>query len=150
MVGAQMSDKGLKDREVGYGRPPQATRFQPGRSGNPRGRPKGSRSVGAILKGVMSQKVTVSEGGRVRRVSRVELMLLRLVNDAARGDPRATKLALELNDRYGQPTDRDAQSIELSADDLEILAAYSTQGLDPCAGQGEDQKEVERRDGNGL
>ena len=27
--------------EVGYGKPPQATRFQPGKSGNPKGRPKG-------------------------------------------------------------------------------------------------------------
>ena len=31
--------------EVGYGKPPQATRFQPGKSGNPKGRPKGSRKA---------------------------------------------------------------------------------------------------------
>ena len=55
-----MTDEGSKDCEVGYGRPPKATRFTPGKSGNPRGRPKGSRSVGAILKGVMSQKVRTS------------------------------------------------------------------------------------------
>jgi hypothetical protein len=78
------------------------------------------------------------EGHRLGRrpdagVSRIELMLLGFVNDAARGDPHATKLALELNDRYGQPIDGDAQSVELSADDPEILAAYSTQGLDPYA-----------------
>ena len=103
-----------------------------------------------ILKGVMSQKVTVSEGGRMRRVSRVELMLLRLVNDAARGDPRATKLALELNDRYGQPTEGGVQSGELSTDDMEILAAYSTQGLDSWTEQGQDQKEAESLDGDGL
>jgi Family of unknown function (DUF5681) len=143
-----MSDEGLKDAEVGYGRPPKATRFAPGESGNPRGRPKGSRSVGSILKGIMSQKVNVSEGGRRRRVSRVELMLLRLVNDAAHGDPRATKLALELHDRYGQSTDGGVQSEELSSDDLEILAAYSTQGLNPWADQGHDQQEVESRDGD--
>jgi Family of unknown function (DUF5681) len=137
-----MTDERSKDCEVGYGRPPKATRFAPGKSGNPRGRPKGSRSVGAILKGVMSQKVTVSEGGRMRRVSRVELMLLRLVNNAARGDPRATKLALELNDRYGQPTEGGIRSEELSADDREILAAYSLQARDPGAGQGEDQEEA--------
>jgi hypothetical protein len=91
------------DYEVGYRRPPRASQFQPGTSGNPRGRRKGSRSVGAILNGIMSQKVTVSEGGRTRRVSRLEVMLLRLANDAARGDARVTKLLLELNDRYGQP-----------------------------------------------
>jgi Family of unknown function (DUF5681) len=145
-----MSDEGLKDREVGYGRPPKATRFAPGRSGNPRGRPKGSRSVGAILKGIMSQKVTVTEGGRMRRLSRLEVMLLRLANDAARGDPRAMKLALELNDRYGQPTEGGVQSEELSADDREILAAYSLQARDPGAGQGEDQEEAETLNSDGL
>ena len=145
-----MSDGGLKDCEVGYGRPPKATRFAPGKSGNPRGRPKGSRSVGAVLKGIMSQKVTVSEGGRMRRVSRVELMLLRLVNDAARGDPRATKLALEFNDRYSQPTEGGGQSEELSADDLKILATHSTQDLDPREDRDQDQKEAESIDGDGL
>jgi hypothetical protein len=104
---------------------------QAGRHASTIDRQMESRSVGAILKGIMSQKVTVSEGGRMRRVSRIELMLLGFVNDAARGDPHATKLALEVNDRYSQPIDGDAQSVELSADDLEILAAYSTQGLDP-------------------
>jgi len=145
-----MNDDGAKDCEIGYGRPPKATRFAPGNSGNPRGRPKGSRSVGAILKGIMTQKVTVTEGGRMRRVSRLEVMLLRLANDAARGDARVTKLLLELNDRYGQPAEGGVQSSELSSDDREILAAYSTQGLDPWVNQGQDRKEAESIDGDGL
>jgi hypothetical protein len=144
-----MSDEGL-DRLVGYGRPPRAMRFQPGRSGNPRGRPKGSRSVGAILKSIMSQRVAVSEGGQVRRVSRLEVMLLRLANDAARGDARVTKLLLELNDRYGQPDEGNVQSEELSADDLKILAAYSSRARDPDPDQGKEPKEVESIDGDGL
>lgn len=31
--------------EVGYGKPPSATRFKPGQSGNPHGRPKGSKNI---------------------------------------------------------------------------------------------------------
>jgi hypothetical protein len=138
------------DYEVGYRRPPRASQFQPGTSGNPRGRRKGSRSVGAILNGIMSQKVTVSEGGRTRRVSRLEVMLLRLANDAARGDARVTKLLLELNDRYGQPIDGGGQSQELSSDDLKILAAYSAQNLDSRANRGQHQKEAESVDGEGV
>jgi Family of unknown function (DUF5681) len=143
-----MNGEGLKDCGVGYGRPPKATRFAPGTSGNPRGRPKGSRSVGAILKGIMSQKVLVSEGGRMRRLPRLEVMLLRLANDAARGDPRAMKLALELSDRYGQPIEGGVQSEELSADDLQILAAYALQARDPDTDQGEDQEEAETLNGD--
>lgn len=30
--------------EVGYGKPPLASRFKPGRSGNPRGRPRGAKN----------------------------------------------------------------------------------------------------------
>jgi hypothetical protein len=30
---------------VGYGRPPQHTQFQPGRSGNPKSRAKGSKNL---------------------------------------------------------------------------------------------------------
>jgi hypothetical protein len=138
------------DYEVGYRRPPRASQFQPGTSGNPRGRRKGSRSVGAVLQSILSQKLTVAERGRTRRVTRLEIMLLQLANDAARGDPRAMKLLLELNDRYGQPTDGDVQSEELSADDLEILAAYSAQALDSRADRGEGPKEVERSDGEGI
>jgi Family of unknown function (DUF5681) len=145
-----MNDEGSKDCEVGYGRPPKASRFAPGKSGNPRGRPKGSRSVGAILNGIMSQKVTVSEGGRTRRVSRLEVMLLRLANDAARGDARITKLLLELNDRYGQPIEGGDPSEELSSDDLKILAAYSTQSLVSRADRGQQQKEAESVDGEGV
>lgn len=38
---------GAEEFEVGYCKPPQANRFKPGKSGNPRGRPRGSRSRGS-------------------------------------------------------------------------------------------------------
>jgi hypothetical protein len=55
-----------------------------------------------------------------------------------------------LNDRYAQQIEGSTQSVELSADDLEILAAYSTQGLDPHLDQVQDQQEAERIDGDAL
>ena len=116
--------------DIGYRRPPKASQFQPGRSGNPRGRPKGGRKVGAVLQELMNAKVTVTEHGRTRRVSRLEVMLLQLANDATRGDPRALKLILDVADRYGRQAEGSVQSEDMTSEDLEILADY-LQRADP-------------------
>ena len=47
--------------QVGYGRPPQHTRFPKGQSGNPKGRPKGSRALASIWLRAMNEKVTINE-----------------------------------------------------------------------------------------
>jgi len=112
------------DDSVGYGRPPTATRFVPGKSGNPKGRPKGARSVGAILQDVVRQKITVTEGGKTRRVPAIEGMLRRLANDALRGDAGAVKLLLSLVDRYGDSPEAAIKLVDVLAEDREILEQY--------------------------
>ena len=88
------------DYEVGYGRPPIATRFAAGNRANPNGRPRGSQSNGAVLRDIMRQKVAVSEHGKTRRISTREVILRRLASDAMRSDPAAVKLLISLVDRY--------------------------------------------------
>jgi hypothetical protein len=83
--------RGSSDYVVGYGRPPKATQFPPGKSGNHKGRPPGSRTVGALLQEILREKIPVTENGVSRRVPRLKVMILRLANDALRGDPRAVK-----------------------------------------------------------
>src|SRR5829696_4062755 len=56
------------DYEVGYKKPPVHTRFQKGKSGNPRGRPKGSANYLTLLRRVLAQKVTISDGGNTRKI----------------------------------------------------------------------------------
>ena len=82
--GAQMGDY-----EVGYRRPPKATRFQPGRSGNPKGRPRGRKNVSTILKDALYKPVVVTENGRKRKIPAVEALMMRMMRQALEGDLRA-------------------------------------------------------------
>jgi hypothetical protein len=111
-----------QDYVVGYRRPPKATKFMPGKSGNPGGRPKGSRSVGAILNGVIRQRITVTENGKTRRLTVLDVALRRLVNDAMRNDPRALKLLLSLVERYQDAPESELHLEKIVAEDRAILA----------------------------
>lgn len=109
---------------VGHGRPPKATQFKKGASGNPRGRPKKVRSVGAILREALSRKISVQENGATRKVLALDVIIRRLVNDAARGVPHSMKHLFLLLDRYGESAQTDIDAAALSADDRAILDSY--------------------------
>lgn len=93
---------GTGDYEVGYARPPVATRFPPGRSGNPRGRPKGAKSIGQVLRAALLRRVVIHENGRAKRIRLQDAIIQGLVHDAARRNLNATKLLFALMDRYGE------------------------------------------------
>jgi len=112
---------GPKD-EVGYRRPPAATRFRPGRSGNPSGRRKGARNLATILAAALAEPVAIGEDGS-RRVSKLEAVIERLVERAASGEPRATQLLLALAQaQEDKKPKRPAEAETLSADDAFVLA----------------------------
>jgi hypothetical protein len=83
---------------VGFGKPPEHSRFRKGRSGNPAGRPKGALDLGALLEKALAEKVVVKDAaGRRRAISKGEAAAIQLANKAAGGaDPRATKLVIDL------------------------------------------------------
>lgn len=48
------------DYEVGFGKPPKHTQFEKGRSGNPKGRPKGSKNIPMLVREIFDEKVLVN------------------------------------------------------------------------------------------
>jgi hypothetical protein len=82
--------------EIGYRKPPTRTRFQPGRSGNPRGRPRGAKNLDTILRELAARQITVTEGGKSKRMSLLEALLRRLSGRALQGDHRSMRMLLDV------------------------------------------------------
>ena len=103
------SDDDVHDeRPVGYGNPPRHTRFKPGQSGNPRGRPKGSKNLRSIVETRASEKVMVTLNGEPREMTRKDLIVSSLMAKAAKGDIPALRLALPLLERSEEAGDLEA------------------------------------------
>jgi len=79
---------------VGYKKTPASSRFKPGKSGNPKGRPKNSKNFATTLQKELETLVEVTENGRKKTITKREAVVKQLVNKAASGDPRATPLLL--------------------------------------------------------
>jgi hypothetical protein len=84
------------DYEVGYGKPPRGAGFKKGQSGNPRGRPPGSKNLTTLLNDTLNEPVTITENGRRRKISKREAVIKQLVNKSASADPRSLKILLDL------------------------------------------------------
>ena len=82
--------------EVGYRKPPVHSRFPKGKSGNPRGRPRGSTNYLNVLRRVLGQKVTVVEDGKRRSIPKIEAAMTQLLNKAAQGDTQAFQATLKV------------------------------------------------------
>lgn len=108
--------------EVGYGKPPRHSRWRPGRSGNLRGRPRGTKNLATDLTEELAERVEVREGQRALTLSKQRLMLKANVARACKGDPRATALVMALIARLLEAETE--APLGLSGEDQDILAAF--------------------------
>ena len=107
-----------------YRNPPEATRFKPGQSGNPSGRPKGIRSVDKELEAALRQVVRVRVGARFVKMTRLEAMTRTLADKAAAGDPRIVRLLLDrLSAADARAAEEPQAQADFSAADREVIAA---------------------------
>ncbi len=108
------------DYQVGYRRPPISNRFKPGRSGNPRGRPKGKKNVATILEQELHKPIVITSHGRKKTVSVLEAAVRRLLEEALVGDLGALKLLLSLLERTELESGQ-TMAAEMGADDAKII-----------------------------
>lgn len=114
-----MADDG-KDDAVGYKHPPPHTRFRPGHSGNPTGRPKRKPTFRAAL--LVELAATMPGKDPQRAGSKLQALVKTLVDTTIAGDARAQSLLIGALARMGDAEENEAAS--LTADDQEILDAY--------------------------
>ena len=82
---------------VGFRKPPKASQFRKGESGNKSGRRKGSKNTTTLLTEALAEEVIVTENGRRRRLTKRELMVKVLADKCVAGDLRAVALAIRLD-----------------------------------------------------
>jgi hypothetical protein len=103
--------------KVGYGRPPKANQFKPGKSGNPKGRPKGSLNLVSDLAAELGEQINVREDGRTRRISKQRALIKSLLAKGIQGDVRAAAAVLAL---YARVNTDGADDGSTSIDDAEM------------------------------
>lgn len=108
----------------GYKRPPTATRWKKGQSGNPSGRKRGTLNLRTDLLAELAEVIQINEGGTARRITKQRALLKSLAARGIKGDARAANLILNLIVRLLEPDRQPAIAEDVSAEDEVILKAY--------------------------
>jgi hypothetical protein len=110
---------------IGYKQPPERTRFQPGQSGNPKGRPKHVRNFKTDLREELGEVIPVREGGRDMKISKQRAFIKALVAAAIKGDMRATNALVSFCTKaFGSDQQEEDVIPAPNSEDLEILEAF--------------------------
>lgn len=142
--GADKADTIVPSEGVGYGRPPVVSRFKPGQSGNPKGRPRGSKNkrpalneerLKSIIIGEAYRSIVVNEGTKQVTIPMAQAVMRSIAVNAAKGQSRSQKLFTDLlaetekadKALYDEATQA---AIEYKIEWEQILAARKRLGID--------------------
>jgi hypothetical protein len=111
---------------VGYGKPPKASQFKKGQSGNPKGRPKGQKNLKTDLEEELQGAITVTEGGKKASVSKQRALIKALLAKGLSGDIRAMSVVIGLMLKVIDPQGVPSGVVDLPTGDLDILERFLT------------------------
>jgi hypothetical protein len=87
-------DKKNGNYEIGFGKPPKNTQFRKGLSGNAKGRPRGSRNLATVMDEALGERIAITENGRRKTATKLQVIVKQIVNRAAQGDYRSTQMLM--------------------------------------------------------
>ena len=76
---------------IGHKKPPIATRFAPGKSGNNRGRPRKPTNPMEVITTELDRKITVTVDGKTQRYTTFQTLISKLIQGGLKGDLRAAR-----------------------------------------------------------
>ncbi|WP_419696280.1 DUF5681 domain-containing protein [Mesorhizobium muleiense] len=134
------SDKPERNYEVGYGKPPAERKFRPGRSGNPAGRPRGSKNkmkdsdLASIVLSEAQRHIKINDGERSVKMTVAQAIIRAIDINAMKGNPHAQRQATDLIAAAERLKEKDEREI------LEAVIDYKFRA----------QEELDRRARQGI
>lgn len=111
----------MSNHESGYGKPPKHTRFKPGQSGNPRGRPRGHMSTMQLLEKHLNTMITVMFDGKHKKMTRREALIIKLLAVAGSGKDKVLKHVLDMQILHEAQTPQETVDAVSDAQDEAVI-----------------------------
>ena len=112
-----------KDYLVGFKKPPSSGKFKKGRSGNPKGRPKGAKNFRTYLNLELKEPINITENGEHKRVPKSQAAAKKYANMAVMGDPKMIPILLKLDDLADSQNEQASEAAPLSYKDKLVMSS---------------------------